>query len=343
MTISEMAAAVVKALEDRKVVFPVSMRVEPRAGTYCPALYDVRAILSEQCIVDNTSPGPLTSVGLSLTRTGADGIEPRCNWIIHWDGSRDQEGYIALNNMKIYASKEHFYHLPVPEHTIHKRFLYIPERDIMYCPINKAGCSFIGATLADKDPEDAFKQRWDALPYLPRIMSRKDTGMYKFTVVRNPYSRLVSCFLDVIRGEHEEPGDRTRYFRRCLDLPVTGTIDFCQFVGRIEDKGFVWGQGAEHWLPQGEVALIGTINYSSIGRFEGLHDYLTSEIVPVLRERGDTRENIFRFQDSIPERVSGASTRFPEFYTCNDLRKRVYKLYEIDFDLFRYSSRLRLC
>lgn len=228
--------------------------------------------------------------------------------------------------------------IPVPAHVKARMFRYMLNRDVFYGITTKAGCTFITKHLSENSKEKDLEFRKDALIYMARILSRT-SKTYKFTVVRNPYSRLVSCYKDIIAGEVDIPCSRNVFFRRCAGLPVSGYISFEAFVNHIETIGFAWVPEAEHWLPQVTCCSYASIAYNDIGRFEQMNEFLTNTVSPKLREAGDTRSIIF--PTNKPERVSGASNTWKDYYTSQDIINRVYKLYEIDFDTFKYSYKIK--
>lgn len=234
--------------------------------------------------------------------------------------------------LTVHKGNPMFQHLPVPGHTIARKFLYLQELGVAYGVINKCGNTFIGKALTGLDSEEAIQARYGSMEHMREIFSRT-SDVFKFTVVRNPYSRLVSVYLDIICGHLPEPAQRAVLYRRALGLPVKGTIPFESMVDQIETQGFIWGPGHEHWIPQVVVSCMGSVKYDEVGRLEDLPNFLSTKIEPVLRSRGETRQGIFTGH---PDRVSGASSSWMQFYPDNVIRKRVYNLYEIDFDVLRY-------
>lgn len=337
------AALIVKALEENQCVFPISCTTDR------PSYFrHVINRLIDTCVADKEkSEGPcnqLTSVFLS-TRSRTRSAKGLYNYVCHiaeTPESVTRESQYPKPKLPytvtIVNYPYSFLHLPMPEHAIQKKFLYLPGYKVMYCPVNKAGCSYISNSISGLTSHKAFGYKVEAVPYLPDLISRT-SDIFKFTVVRNPYSRVVSSFLDVIGGDTETLTPRHLYFRRCLDLPTENVkIPFADFIQRLEVKGFAWGLGAEHWIPQVAVSSISTIQYDKIGKFENLYNFLVDEIEPELKARGDKRPCIF-LKDK-PERKSGASVTYKDYYRDTTTVDRVRKLYEVDFDLFKYSYKL---
>lgn len=227
--------------------------------------------------------------------------------------------------------------VPVPEHAKHRMFRYVLNRNVFYGVTNKSGSTYITQHLSNSSKKKDTEYREDALKFMPRILSRR-SSVYKFTVVRNPFSRIVSCYKDIIAGEMYLPYNRNVFFRRCIGLPISGFISFEDFINHLELFGFAWTPEAEHWLPQVTCCSYSSIAYNDIGRFEQLNTFLNTTVAPILKAAGDDRDVIFPANK--PERVSGASLSWRDYYTNDSIRNRVYKLYEVDFDTFKYSNNL---
>lgn len=224
--------------------------------------------------------------------------------------------------------------IPVPPHAIQRMFRYLPDRDVFYGVTNKSGSTFIGKHLAEGSFEKELEHKNNALSVLNFIAGNSFT--YKFTVVRNPYSRLVSCYKDIINGEAEIPPARNIFFRRSLGLPTTGVVTFDRFISQLERRGLIWTPEAEHWITQVQCNSYPYIRYDDIGKCENLLNFLRMKVEPILRSRGDKRDIIF---PSSRERESGASKVWKDYYNTA-LKTRVYRLYEIDFDTFGYTKEI---
>lgn len=238
------------------------------------------------------------------------------------------------DSIQVWNARSSFPHCTVPSHTLPKKFLYLPDKGLVYCVMNKCASTYIGRGLTGLDTDEAIQARSSSLDHLQDIFSRTN-DLYKFTVVRNPYSRFVSTYLDIIAGLEGSPSPRNVYYRRALKLPVDRRIEFTELIAAVENQGFIWGPGHEHWVPQTTIACIGLVKYDDVGRLEDLSNFLETRVVPVLRSRGDTRQDIFSGEHC---RKSGASDSWTQFYTDDGIRNRVYSLYEIDFDVLRYSK-----
>jgi len=155
---------------------------------------------------------------------------------------------------------------------------------------------------------------------------------YKFvTFVRNPYTRLLSCYRDKILNN--EPLKAT-----VLGLlgesgqPIETPLTFEDFVRAIFQQSDY--EMNSHWRPQTAQICYGILEYTYIGRFEQYEDDFSelfaqlgipADKTPSARHLNRTRE--------------GASEGCAKYYTA-ELQDMVYRRYQNDFDNFGYPYEL---
>ncbi len=139
-----------------------------------------------------------------------------------------------------------------------------------------------------------------------------------FTFVRNPYTRLLSAYLDkVARG-------------RSVDRAAHRAASFAEFVAYLEAGG-LWRD--PHWVPQVALIPVPIDRLAFLGKVERLQDDLASLIDRLfgdgtfkkVRSRGSGRRN--------------AAAQLGAHYTP-ELAARVGALYHDDFAAFGYSTDL---
>lgn len=153
--------------------------------------------------------------------------------------------------------------------------------------------------------------------------------LFTFCFVRNPYTRLLSAYLDKIQGNRPPKLS----ILQALGLN-TGNIDqdvsFDQFIHAIGKQSL--RDMNPHWRPQYHQTLQGAIDYDFIGRYEDF----TTDFQQVF-----SRLSRGALYDTVAEtrHKTDANDQVSEYYT-EELRNRVYQIYKIDFTHFDYGTSL---
>jgi len=161
----------------------------------------------------------------------------------------------------------------------------------------------------------------------------KYPGYRTFTVVRNPWDRLVSCFKDKILSEYDvrfgtRPGihdglDRYNHvLRRRIFYEEMPFSDFVRAIGKIPDS-----LSDEHFRSQYRMFATprGSLLVERIIKFENLHAELTS----LLHELGADAFNVDHLNKSL-------KLDYRDFYTP-ELAEAVGRIYEKDVKLLDYT------
>ncbi|WP_160151917.1 sulfotransferase family protein [Microbulbifer sp. ALW1] len=152
--------------------------------------------------------------------------------------------------------------------------------------------------------------------HLSRAEMTQFDKLFKFTVVRNPYSRVLSAYLNKV----------VRFPERC------GDISFAQFLQRLAtERDFLYSNA--HWVPQADLMLIPAEEFDFIGKVESL-DRDLAEIKQ--RIRPDIQDEI----TSAGPPPTGASKKLREYYSDDSLVALVADIYRQDFTTFGYSTEL---
>lgn len=150
------------------------------------------------------------------------------------------------------------------------------------------------------------------------------------SLVRNPYSRLLSGYLDKMSyGKlltQQQIKDKLALFN-LREFPDS----FAAFVQQVTEQSDQ--QANLHWQSQSYILCFDFIRYGLIGHFEQLDQFYQQ-----LTERllGSQQTEIVVSESKIAHKTS-ASSRLDEFYNA-ELAELVYKRYRQDFDNFGYDK-----
>lgn len=166
-----------------------------------------------------------------------------------------------------------------------------------------------------------------------------NNAVRKVAFVRNPYTRLLSCYLHRIVGtKNSNPSKRV--LRRASRREDLQDIGFADFINCICDQPSV--QMERHWCVQHDSILYPLVRYDFIGRMETLVDDLISA-EKLLFHTGALRRKAFNHSklNSINKAPmkTGANDKLREYYD-DKLMARVANRFAIDFETFGYSTEL---
>jgi hypothetical protein len=146
---------------------------------------------------------------------------------------------------------------------------------------------------------------------------------YKFSIVRNPYNRLLSAYFNKIMTCRPQKIWVTTFLQyRFYDfVSLDNFIDYLEFGGGIKND--------IHWAPQTEIISIPIDKIDFIGRVENLQQdmqFITEKIFGVKLALRNS-----------PLYKTNSISKYNELLT-NNLKKRIYKIYEKDFQLLGYPK-----
>jgi hypothetical protein len=155
----------------------------------------------------------------------------------------------------------------------------------------------------------------------PSSLSRTELdafeALFKFAVVRNPFARTLSAYLDKIERKGKIDGYQT-----C----------FSDFMDYLERGGLYRNA---HWAPQFALLLIPPERYDFFGRVESF-DSDMQQVYARLREPA-----LGYAPKSIYQNYTGASDKARQYYTSRQV-EQVRRLFACDFEGFGYEDRLDL-
>lgn len=228
---------------------------------------------------------------------------------------------------------ERFFRYPTP--TVN--YLVNVSERFRYCYINNPKCASTGILralqLAEVDgddaklPSDAHDRSQSPLLNFDTCSAAPDevmTDFFVFSYVRNPYTRVLSAYIDKI--EQEEP-ERIRLLPT-LGLDPASTPTFLEFLQAVQKQRDDWRD--IHWSTQSRLMQINTIKYRFIGRFE----YFAESFPKLLDRLKIPREH---FDDArLPRHVTHANQRIKDYVGLKE-REIIASIYHADFANFGYG------
>ena len=229
----------------------------------------------------------------------------------------------------------------------HSRIIVNEERRFLYCPIPKAANTAWKATLLGPNRPSDPKQlhnRDVGFIYLSELSHEKWVAirdrLFKFTFVRDPYSRLLSAFKDKFENlstSADRPGRDPFWLKYGAKLkrdahevgvaenngPDLTFNEFVRVVCRMTPKTM-----NEHWHPQALLACVGEIKYDFIGHFERLD----RDVPMALANLG---VDSFPTLQDMRWRPTNALDLVDNYYNP-ELRELVRQKYDVDFRAFDY-------
>lgn len=223
------------------------------------------------------------------------------------------------------------------------------KNNYIYCEVSKAGCTGIKKQLIRNEfnfegiPKQVQKRH--EYPHKPidqavfikpfqvgeAIFNRmmRDSRVFKFALVRNPYTRALSGYLDkILRGKEQKKNiaPHVAAQRSCtLDDFRAKDITFLEFCKALAGKDNI-REFDHHWRPQAAHICIDIVPYSFIGKLENIDSDL-KEINKHIGSLSNTNETGHK---------TGAGQRLKDFY-CEESMEIIANVYEEDFERFNYD------
>ena len=226
----------------------------------------------------------------------------------------------------------------------------LPAHKLLYVVVPKAASTRIRRTLAQIDRRyvrTLKPSRWFRYsgPGGPRSMTMSTfyrlatgAGALRFSFVRNPYARAVSCWVDKFRAKPLVPGDpfidiylaRRHEIDATLPFGADRTLSFADFITFLVA---VARQRCDiHLQVQDDIVSMPGITLDFIGKVETFAQDFGRVLDHVRASAALRREAIAAVNESDHE-------PWARYYTSN-LAARLYRACECDFDRFGYPRAL---
>lgn len=205
-------------------------------------------------------------------------------------------------------------------------------RNAIYLNNPKAGCSSIKRTVMEyensvgntniriESGEDIHPRNADIFDY---SISRYRAGCeFIFSFVRNPFSRVLSVYLDKIKNDRSEAME----FKRRVGFPEDQPLNLDEFLDGLNHLSSE--QDDPHWRPQYDNLLSGKMPLHYIGYVESFEEDFAEVSSVIFGERIRLR--------SWMKHSTGATEKVKECLSPENVEV-ILKKYHQDFEMFGYS------
>lgn len=215
----------------------------------------------------------------------------------------------------------------------HQAIFYSDALNLLYLNNPKVACSTIKKSIWSKTNQingvDSNETNMGALyksPIRPSMplsdeLCLKIAFAKKMTVVRNPYSRALSAYLDKIHGDNRDPGVWP-VFAKQHGLAVEDQITFLDFLRLLKNSDVQLLD--PHFAPQTLTTLVPFVKFDLVGRLENMEKF-----------ESDFRTLGVEISDFKPHRTN-ALEKLEQYYGDEE-QAIVQKVYAHDFVNFNYD------
>jgi len=217
------------------------------------------------------------------------------------------------------------------------------KHNYIFVETPKVGCSSIKLTLQRLELGDSSFSREDfedlhRRDYSPLLRPQqvgdidavlKREGLFRFCFVRNPYTRLLSCYLEKINGNKHQKVQILRQLGFGQN-DINKEISFETFVDAVIHQPI--SMMDPHWRHQYYQTFQDSIQYDFIGKFEQFDAHLNEALHRITPE--------YTHYLSTEDRHSQDTAEALDQYYTPQLREQVYRCFEKDFQYFKYPADL---
>lgn len=240
---------------------------------------------------------------------------------------------VATHPFKAMILRRHRYNYSILFHPSH--VAVFPDLNICYNRIKKSGNTTVSAFLSDlaanfqSESTKGFKEALVKPGSMPIRQLKHLPSYYSFVVVRDPYSRVLSAFLQKVAH------GRSRKYAYCGGFGNSTPEGFHAFLTFL-DKGGLYRD--RHFWPQSDLLYQPVEDYSRVARLENL----VADMRIILTETGQDpalAELLARPHkvEAGTTKITSASSKLAAYYDPNSVAL-VRRLYAADFEMFDYPA-----
>jgi hypothetical protein len=218
-----------------------------------------------------------------------------------------------------------------------------PELGVVFNRIKKSGNSTVTAFLSELAARESGKS-YDSVDEAKQAAVGPVRGTWAeasalrdytyLTVVRNPYDRALSAFLNKVAPGEDGDDSRKPHFRCVPGWGEASREGFEKFVRFLDAGGL---DHDKHWWPQNKLLIMPPARFDCIAKLETLAEDMARFLVMIGRDPAPAQmlEAPHPLESRQERKITGASAKRARFYTP-ELMAIVSRLYADDFELFDY-------
>jgi len=240
-----------------------------------------------------------------------------------------------LNKILSSGYKRAFAHAPAGRKApFFKSIMVHPSQDLVFVRVPKAGCSTVIARLLAQSGDGKTSTlslhsenplaTYERADFSERLSTLNPKRTQMFTVVRNPYTRVLSAFREKVELKIDGPRYRSE-----LGIDQSAKINFAEFVDILVTKNPLMLD--MHFMPQSLIVANDKVRYDAIFHLENMQECF-EWMDAILPQTGAQ-------SSAIAPHATNANARVKSLYTP-DIAAKIEAYYADDFELLGYHEDL---